>query len=96
MTATATDRTAYINARVIDPASGLDATGGVLIEGNKILDVGPDLFLDDVPDGVGTVDCRGYCLAPGLIDMRVHLPEPGEEHKESFESASAAAAEAVS
>ena len=92
MTATATDRTAYINARVIDPASGLDATGGVLIEGNKILDVGPDLFLDDVPDGVGTVDCRGYCLAPGLIDMRVHLPEPGEEHKESFESASAAAA----
>ncbi len=87
-----TDRTAYINARLIDPASGIDANGGVLIEGNKITDWGAGLFSDGVPDNVRSIDCQGYCLTPGLIDMRVHLPEPGDEHKESFETASAAAA----
>lgn len=90
----ATTRTAYINARLLDPASGLDATGAVLVDGNKIVDAGPALFSDGVPDGVATVDCQGLCLAPGLIDMRVNLPEPGGEHKESFDTASAAAAAA--
>ena len=92
MTATTDQRTAYINARLLDPGSGLDADGAVLIEGNKILDVGAGLFAGGVPDGVRSVDCGGHCLAPGLIDMRVHLPEPGGEHKESFDTASAAAA----
>ena len=85
-------RTAYLNARLLDPASGLDAPGAVLIEGNKILEAGAGLFADGVPDGVKTVDCGGLCLCPGIIDMRVNLPEPGGEHKESFETASAAAA----
>lgn len=92
MTETGGQRTAYVNARLLDPASGLDAPGAVLIEGNKILDVGTKLFADGVPEGVRTVDCGGHCLAPGLVDMRVHLPEPGGEHKETFETASAAAA----
>ena len=92
MNAADTRRTAYVNARLLDPASGLDAPGAVLTEGNKIVDAGPALFKDTVPENVRTVDCLGYCLAPGLIDMRVHLPEPGNEHKESFETASAAAA----
>ncbi|MEC7489071.1 MAG: dihydroorotase [Pseudomonadota bacterium] len=83
---------AYVNARLLDPATGLDQTGAILVEGNKILDSGQGLFADGVPDNVRTFDCNGYCLAPGLIDMRVHLPEPGGEHKESFETASAAAA----
>ena len=87
-----TGRTAYINARLIDPASGTDAPGGVLIEGNKILNWGPGLFNGGALEDARIVDCQEYCLAPGLIDMRVHLPEPGGEHKESFESASAAAA----
>lgn len=87
-----TDRTLYANARLIDPASGTDAAGGVLIEGNKIVDWGPGLTADNAPEDAKTVDCQGYCLTPGLIDMRVHLPEPGGEHKESFETASAAAA----
>ena len=94
MTDSASPRTAYVNARLIDPATGLDERGTVLVEGNKILDVGPTLFKDGIPEGIRTVDCAGLCLAPGLIDMRVHLPEPGGEHKESFESASAAAASA--
>lgn len=84
--------TAYVNARLLDPASGLDETGAVLIEGNKILAVGPRLFPDGPPQHIRVIDCGGLCLAPGLIDMRVHLPEPGGEHKETFDSASAAAA----
>ena len=87
-----TGLTAYTNARLIDPASKTDVGGAVLIEGNKIIDWGPALFSDGAPENVRIVDCQGYCLAPGLIDMRVHLPEPGGEHKESFETASAAAA----
>ncbi len=92
MTGSTAPRTAYVNARLLDPASGLDSPGAVLIEGNKIVDAGPDLFPEGPPDGVRVVDCGGLCLAPGLIDMRVHLPEPGGEHKESFDTASAAAA----
>lgn len=83
---------AYVNARLLDPASDLDETGTVLIDGNKIIDTGPHLFPNGPPANVQVIDCKGYCLAPGLIDMRVHLPEPGGEHKESFETASAAAA----
>lgn len=83
---------AYVNARLLDPASGLDETGTVLIDGNKIIDTGPHLFPNGPPGNVQVIDCKGYCLAPGIIDMRVHLPEPGGEHKESFETASAAAA----
>jgi len=92
MTAASGQRTAYINARLLNPASGLDADGAVLIEGHKILDAGANLFADGVPEDIKTVDCGGHCLSPGLIDMRVHLPEPGGEHKESFDTASAAAA----
>ena len=83
---------AYVNARLLDPARDLDHTGTVLIDGNKIIDTGPHLFPNGPPANIQIIDCKGYCLAPGLIDMRVHLPEPGGEHKESFETASAAAA----
>ncbi len=85
-------RTAYINARLIDPASGTDATGGVLTENGKIAEAGPGLFTDGVPGDAEIVECAGNVLAPGLIDMRVLLCEPGEEHKENIVSASAAAA----
>ncbi len=85
-------RTAFVNARLLDPASGLDAQGGLLAESGRITDFGPGLFDDGVPEGVATVDCAGHCLAPGLIDMRVQLREPGEEHKETIKSASLAAA----
>ena len=85
-------RTAYLGARLLDPASGLDAPGALLTEGTRIADVGPRLFNDGVPEGIETVDCAGRCLAPGLVDMRVQLREPGEEHKETIETASRAAA----
>ncbi len=85
-------RTAYVNARLLDPASGLDSPGALLVEGARIADLGPDLFADGVPEGIRSVDCGGHCLAPGLIDMRVQLREPGEEHKETILTAGQAAA----
>jgi len=87
-----TGRTAYVNARLLDPATGLDAKGALLVDGELIADLGAGLFAGGVPSGIEVVDCRGACLAPGLIDIRVNLREPGEEHKETFESGSEAAA----
>ncbi|EWY41876.1 dihydroorotase [Skermanella stibiiresistens SB22] len=66
-----TRRIAYRHARLLDPASGLDTVGTVLTEGGVIADLGAGLFADGVPDGIETIDLRGLCLAPGLIDMRV-------------------------
>lgn len=85
-------RIAYVNARLLDPATGLDAAGALLTEGSRIADFGPGLFADGVPDGIETLDLAGQCLAPGLIDMRVRLGEPGEEHKETIATAGRAAA----
>ncbi len=82
---------AYVNARLLDPASGLDTKGALLTNGETIADVGPGLFQGGVPSGMEVVDCKGLCLAPGLVDMRVQLREPGEEHKETLKSAGEAA-----
>lgn len=84
-------RVAYINARLLDPATGLDTTGGLLSEGEVIKDVGPNVTANVALEGVTVIDCEGLCLAPGLVDMRVHLGEPGEEHKETLASAGRAA-----
>lgn len=85
-------RIAYVNARLIDPESGLDEQGAILTKGRRIADLGPALFRDGVPEGIETIDCGGHCLAPGLVDMRAHLREPGAEHKETLATASRAAA----
>jgi dihydroorotase len=89
-----TRRSAYINARLLDPATGLDVRGALLAVDGKIADFGPRLFADGVlPAGIETaVDCKGLCLAPGLVDMRVQIGEPGEEQKETIVTASRAAA----
>lgn len=84
-------RTAYLNARLIDPASGLDEPGALLVEDERIADFGAHLFRGGAPSVGEAIDCKGLCLAPGLIDMRVQLREPGEEHKETIASASRAA-----
>jgi dihydroorotase len=85
-------RLAFRNARLIDPASGLDVRGGLLVENGKIADVGPRLFNDAEPRDPEVIDCKGLVLAPGLIDMRVLTGEPGSEHRETLASASEAAA----
>ena len=85
-------RTAYINARLLDPASGLDDSGALLTDGGVIADLGPRLFAEGPPKDAVVVDCGGLCLSPGLIDMRVFLGEPGSEHKETIATGSQAAA----
>ncbi|WP_298123564.1 dihydroorotase [Brevundimonas sp.] len=80
---------AFVNARLLDPASGLDAVGALLVEDGRIVDVAAGAA---APDGVETVDAAGLCLAPGLIDVRVKTGEPGAEPKETLKSAGLAAA----
>jgi len=84
-------RTALLNARLIDPASGLDQIGGVLVADGEIADLGPGVTAGSV-DEAQTIDCGGNVLAPGLIDMLVFSGEPGHEHRETLATSSRAAA----
>src|SRR6266571_1292571 len=84
-------RRLYRNARLLDPESGLDAPGDLLLEGDRIAAIGGKLG-EAVGEGVEIIDAAGLCLAPGLVDMRVQLREPGAEHMESIESGGQAAA----
>ncbi|MFO1188829.1 MAG: dihydroorotase [Alphaproteobacteria bacterium] len=77
-------RVAYVNARLLDPATGLDAPGALLIEDEAIADFGPSLFSDGVPQGIDVHDCGGHCLGPGLVDMRVHLADFGKDHGDAI------------
>ena len=81
--------TIITNARLLDPASGLDAPGALLIRDGLIADYGAGLT---APEGATVVDAAGACLAPGLIDLRANLGEPGAEHRETIASAAQAAA----
>lgn len=86
-------RVAYTNARLIDPETGLDTKGGLLTEGSKIVDFGPQLFNNGkTPDGATVIDCGGQVLCPGLLDIQVHFREPGQEYKETIETGSKSAA----
>jgi len=77
--------------RVIDPSRGHDTIADLLIEDGKIAGIGNDRrSLDLKPEEV--YDASGKIVLPGLIDMHVHLREPGFEHKEDIESGSRAAA----
>lgn len=86
------NKVAYVNARLIDPESGLDKKGELLTIGNKIADFGPKIFKDGTPDDAEIIDCKGNILCPGLIDIQVHMREPGQEHKEIIKTASKSAA----
>ena len=76
------------NGRVIDPASGRDGIADVWIQGEAIRGVGENLS----PAGADVFDATGLVVAPGFIDMHVHLREPGFEHAETIETGSRAAA----
>ena len=70
-------RIAFRNARLVDPASGLDVKGGLLVENGRIADVGPRLFNDAEPGDPEVIDCRGLVLAhgnPGSDDPGLGLP----------------------
>jgi dihydroorotase len=80
--------TLIVNARLLDPASGLDTSGSLLLRDGVILDHGAGLGR---PDGATVIDADGACLAPGLVDLRAALGEPGLEHRETIASAAQAA-----
>lgn len=76
------------NGRIIDPANQVDTTGDLLICDGKI-----DKIDDRIEtEASQTVDAKGLIVAPGLVDMHVHLREPGFEHKETIASGTRAAA----
>jgi dihydroorotase len=79
------------NARIVDPASGTDAKGAVLVENGVIAQVAIGAPIG-VPDDAEVINARGLILAPGLIDMRVFTGEPGKEYRETLQSAGDAAA----
>ena len=77
------------NGRVIDPANGLDAMADVLVVEGRVSRVGPKLA---APAGTPALDVGGRVVAPGFIDIHVHLREPGEEYKETIATGTRAAA----
>ena len=81
--------TLFAGVRLIDPASGLDRVGDLLVRDGLIADLGPGL---GKPDGAIVVCADSAVLCPGLVDMRAELGEPGFEYRETIASAAAAAA----
>ena len=79
----------FENVRLIDPASGLDQAGGLLVRDGRIADLGA---VSGRPAGAVVIDGDGAVLCPGLVDMRAELGEPGGEYRETIASAAAAAA----
>src|SRR5881275_1512177 len=80
------------NARVVDPSREFDGPGDVLIADGTIRDSKRGIGAAGVPEGTDIVNCSGKIVAPGLIDMRAFVGEPGASHRETFASASQAAA----
>src|SRR5258707_3770664 len=77
------------NGYVIDPAQGTNTGKNLLVEDGRI--VGLSRRSDGVPEGAEVFDATGLIVAPGFIDMHVHLREPGDEYKETIASGAAAA-----
>ncbi len=78
----------FSDVRIIDPSQDWDFTGDLLIRDGIIAAAGESL---DVPQNADVLELNGKWLVPGLVDMHVHLREPGEEYKETIESGTAAA-----
>jgi dihydroorotase len=75
--------------RVVDPSQSLDDTRDVLLVDGAVASVSVDV---EAPEDARTIDCSGLVVTPGLIDVHVHLREPGEEHKETIATGAEAAA----
>jgi dihydroorotase len=76
------------NGRLLDPANGLDRVADLLVADGRIQRIGEDL---SAPDGATVIDARGKVVAPGFIDIHVHLRVPGQEYKEDIRTGTAAA-----
>jgi len=80
------------NARIVDPSRDLDFTGDLLIAEGVIREAKTGIHAAGVPDGTEIIDCAGRLVAPGLVDMRAFIGEPGAEYRETLAAASQAAA----
>lgn len=80
------------SGRVIDPKSGRDEEADVVVEGGRVTRVGRDAGAGLEGERVEVIDCAGRWVVPGLVDLHVHLREPGQEYKEDIASGLAAAA----
>ncbi|MEH7837491.1 dihydroorotase [Rhizobium laguerreae] len=80
------------NVRIIDPSRNLDEVGTIIAEDGVILAAGHKAQNRGAPEGAVIRDCTGLVATPGLVDARVHVGEPGGEHRETIASASRAAA----
>src|SRR5436309_10732881 len=89
-----TDRSPILlaNAHIIDPSRDLDIDGDLLIADGVIREAKRGIGAAGVPENTEVIDCRGKVVAPGLIDMRAFVGEPGAEYRETIASASQAAA----
>src|SRR5262245_34671125 len=77
------------SGRVVDPRTGLDKITNVLIENGRVHSIGNHL---NAPASTPTIDAEGKVVAPGLVDVHVHLREPGGEAKETIATGTRAAA----
>jgi dihydroorotase len=82
-------KTLLKGGRVVDPSQKLDRVADVLLVDGKVAAIGGDAAS---AEGAEVVDCGGLIVTPGLIDVHVHLREPGEEHKETIATGAASAA----
>lgn len=89
---TALRRQIFTNARIVDPARHGDEHGTLIVEGGVIVASGAGAHNQGSAAEDIVVDCSDKTIIPGLIDMRVHMGEPGSEHRETLASAGAAAA----
>ena len=80
------------NARIVDPSRDFDIVGDLLIADGVVREAKKGIGAGGVPEGTDVVDCRGKLVAPGLVDMRAFVGEPGAGHRETLASASQAAA----
>jgi dihydroorotase len=80
------------HARIVDPSRDIDTEGDLLIAEGVIREARRGIGAAGVPEGTEVIDCKGRLVAPGLIDMRAFVGEPGAEYRETIASASEAAA----
>jgi dihydroorotase len=78
----------FRGGRVIDPSQQLDEVTDLLVQDGRVAGIGRDL---GIPDGAQVIDAGGLVVAPGLIDVHVHLREPGQEDRETIATGAASA-----
>jgi len=71
----------FANARIVDPSQGLDEVTSLLMQDGRVAGIGRDVH---GPEGAQILDVAGLVMAPGLIDVHVHLREPGQEDRETI------------